>query len=610
MRILDQHLAGLDLRDAVRGVAELKDVARDAFEGEVLVERADAMLLRQQHHVVVELVRDHAGVRDGRQLRSTARPQHAIDGVVVQVGAAAAAPGAVALGQHLHDLLELLQREVAIRLGQLAALVQLVERPFAAGRFGHELLGQRVQRLLRHADAVELAALHRVHQGGALQQVVERQRKQPPFRDRADRMAGTADPLQEGVHRTRRAELADQVDVADVDAQLERAGGDQRLQLARLQALLGLEPVLARQAAVVRGDMLLAEPLGQVAGDALGDATLVDEDERRAVLADQLGEPVVHLVPHLGGHHRGERRARHLDREIALAYVAGIDDRHRLVALPHQEACHVGERLHGGRQADAHRRAFAQRAEAFQREHQVGATLGARHRVQLVDDHALDRLEHLAARVRGEQDEERLRRGHQDVRRVAPHALALGGRRVARAHGTADVEVRQAHRDEAFADAGQRLLEVLADVVGQGLERRHVEHLHRIGQAPRQALDHQFVDGREKGRQRLARAGGRRDQRMPAQGGMAPGLGLDFGRAAEARPQPTGDGRMEQLAGGHVDGRHSQVKNGLHRGLLSGDGPCRTAQAPATAHGLGIPPMPRCGPGADPARDAGTIELN
>ena len=61
-----------------------------------------------------------------------------------------------------------------------------------------------------------------------------------------------------------------------------------------------LQPVLARQAAVVRGDVLLAEPLGQVARDPLGDAALVDEDQRGAMLADQLGEPVVHLAPHLG----------------------------------------------------------------------------------------------------------------------------------------------------------------------------------------------------------------------------------------------------------------------------------------------------------------------
>jgi hypothetical protein len=40
--------------------------------------------------------------------------------------------------------------------------------------------------------------------------------------------------------RARRAELADELDVADVDAELERRGGDQRLELAAFEPLLGL----------------------------------------------------------------------------------------------------------------------------------------------------------------------------------------------------------------------------------------------------------------------------------------------------------------------------------------------------------------------------------
>ena len=44
------------------------------------------------------------------------------------------------------------------------------------------------------------------------------------------------------------------------------------LQLAALEPLLGVEPLLLGEAAVVRGDVLLAEPLGQVARHALGHA--------------------------------------------------------------------------------------------------------------------------------------------------------------------------------------------------------------------------------------------------------------------------------------------------------------------------------------------------
>src|ERR1039457_1216843 len=96
-------------------------------------------------------------------------------------------------------------------------------------------------------------------------------------------MACAASALQEGRDRSRRAELADQFDVADVDAELERCSGDQHLELAGLQTLLGLEPPLLCHAAVVRRDVLLAEPLGQVACGALVQAPRVDTNQRRSM---------------------------------------------------------------------------------------------------------------------------------------------------------------------------------------------------------------------------------------------------------------------------------------------------------------------------------------
>src|SRR5690606_8728125 len=44
-RVLDVDLAGLDLTDPVRRVAELEDLARHALEREVLVQRADRLLV-------------------------------------------------------------------------------------------------------------------------------------------------------------------------------------------------------------------------------------------------------------------------------------------------------------------------------------------------------------------------------------------------------------------------------------------------------------------------------------------------------------------------------------------------------------------------------------
>jgi len=167
--VLDVDLACLDLGDAVGSVAKLEDVAGDALEGEVLVERTDAMAFRHQHHLVIELVWNHAGIGDGGELGAAARAQHAVDRVVMQIGAAPATAGGVAIGQHLHHLFELGQAEFAVRRRAAQAAIQLVQVPVLATDLGHEMLRQHVERLVRHMDAVQLAAPHRVEQGGAFQ---------------------------------------------------------------------------------------------------------------------------------------------------------------------------------------------------------------------------------------------------------------------------------------------------------------------------------------------------------------------------------------------------------------------------------------------------------
>ena len=117
-------------------------------------------------------------------------------------------------------------------------------------------------------------------------------------------MAGTAGALQESGDGTRRADLADQIHVADVDAQLQRRGGHQRPQLAALQPLFRVEALVPGEAAVVGGDVLRAQPFRQMARSPLGETPRVDENERGAMFIHQRGEPVVDLRPHLIGHHR------------------------------------------------------------------------------------------------------------------------------------------------------------------------------------------------------------------------------------------------------------------------------------------------------------------
>ena len=168
--------------------------------------------------------------------------------------------------------------------------------------------------LLPDDDPVQLSPVHRTEEGGALDQLVAGEREEPALRRAVHGVPRAADPLEEGGDAARRAQLADEIDMADVDAELQRGGGDQRLELPRLEPLLRVEPGLLGQAAVVRGHRVLAQPLGEVARDPLRQAAGVHEDERGPVRLDQLGQPVVDLVPDLARHDRLERRAGQLER--------------------------------------------------------------------------------------------------------------------------------------------------------------------------------------------------------------------------------------------------------------------------------------------------------
>src|SRR6185437_16230752 len=104
-----------------------------------------------------------------------------------------------------------------------------------------------------------------VEQRDGFGEIVARERKETALGRAPDRMAGAADALQEGRDRARRTDLADEVDVADVDAELERGGRHQRPEFAPLEPLLGGEPQLLGHAAVMRGDGRFAKTLGEFA---------------------------------------------------------------------------------------------------------------------------------------------------------------------------------------------------------------------------------------------------------------------------------------------------------------------------------------------------------
>ena len=180
------------------------------------------------------------------------------------------------------------------------------------------------------------------------------------------------------------------------------------------------------------------------------------------------------------------------------------------------------------------------------------------HGVDLVHDHGPGAAQHGPAPFRGHQQEQRLGGGDQDVGRVLQHGGPFGRRRVARPHRHPDQRRGQPELPGHRRDLPQRRLEVLLDVRGQRLQRRHVHdcrprlRLARAlcqpgGTSPRTPpIDP--VDADQERRERLARSGRRRDQRVPARRDLLPPGRLRLGRPRrEPALEPGAYGGMERV---------------------------------------------------------------
>ena len=94
---------------------------------------------------------------------------------------------------------------------------------------------------MRH-DAIELATAGGTQQRRALHQVVERHRQHSSLGRTADRVPGSTDTLQQRRDAVRRSDLADEIDVPDIDAELEDAVATSAFRV----------PVLSRCSASIR----------------------------------------------------------------------------------------------------------------------------------------------------------------------------------------------------------------------------------------------------------------------------------------------------------------------------------------------------------------------
>ena len=264
------------------------------------------------------------------------------------------------------------------------------------------------------------------------------------------------------------------------------------------------------------------------------------------------------------------------DLEVERLARPGIDDLD--VAVRSDAAEEPGDRVERplrGAQADAleRRRVRGSKAlEPLEAEGEVGATLGAGDRVDLVDDDVLDAPQDLADLAR-EHQVQRFGGRDEDVRRAAGDLAAVLGRGVARAAGDGDRRDRRAEPLRRVSDAGQRRPQVALDVVGERLQRGDVQDADRTGLRTgpfgRRVGGEPVERPQERG-EGLAGTGRGMDKRVATGGDGRPAAGLGVGRRLEARLEPLADGSREggQRVGTDIDGRgHGTMSIGVRARL-------------------------------------------
>ena len=235
-------------------------------------------------------------------------------------------------------------------------------------------------------------------------------------------MASSADALQSAGHAGRRLDLDDEVDRTHINAEFEARGGDDGREAPALEVVLDDAALLAAHRSVVgpREWQLHLALFGQVvepAGEPLGEAAGVGEHQRGALLRDEVDDALLDIRPDGGtpriggcgsvdvefGPHRCHVGHRHDDREVPVLVCGRVHDGN--VGTRSQETGHRFHWTHGCRQANALRGLRRELVEALEAECQVGSALGARERVDLVDDDGVDGAQRLA-RLRSEHEEE------------------------------------------------------------------------------------------------------------------------------------------------------------------------------------------------------------
>ncbi len=333
--------------------------------------------------------------------------------------------------------------ELAVRLRARGTSVeQLVLAPFARTRPRRRSAARGRRAALAGSRARSSSPrAHRVEQRRALDQLVARQREEPPLRHAADRVARAADALQE----RRRSSAASRAGRRDRRRRCRcraRATRSRRAPCSspRLSRCSASSRRSSREAAVVRGDRAprrAARTRCRATRSAMRrvltktSVVRCSRDELREAVVDLLPRPRSTSPPRaaIGG----SSSARSRSRAWPASTIAQSASAPRRAPTRKRATSSIGFCV-----ADRPMRTSGrpgERLEPLERQREVAAALvrararGSRRRSPCAPSRASSRPD-----SRVEQDVERLGRRDDDVRRPLAHARALALRRVAGAH--------------------------------------------------------------------------------------------------------------------------------------------------------------------------------
>ena len=162
------------------------------------------------------------------------------------------------------------------------------EERHAAGATEH-VLRQHVEPAGAQRRRVLRVRRDRIDRGAAFKHFETIGRHQHAFRRLVHAVIGAADALEQARGALRRAHIDDEIDVAPVDAEIERGGRDHRTQPARRHRVLDLAALAHVERAVMQRDReVIVVHSPKLLEDQLGLAARVDEDQRHLVALDQI----------------------------------------------------------------------------------------------------------------------------------------------------------------------------------------------------------------------------------------------------------------------------------------------------------------------------------